>query len=84
MSIRVKVGEGESLAQALKRFQERVQMAYRRPWAKPRPGFYEKPSAIRRRRCIIRAKNAGGGGLKFYWRWQALWNRSMALRGFGR
>jgi ribosomal protein S21 len=84
MPVRVIVHEGADLAEVLRRFEQLTQMAYRRPWAKPRPGYYEKPGDIRRRRRMVRAMNARtrSGRLKFYWHWQKLWRRNCKLHGF--
>jgi hypothetical protein len=55
-------------------------MAYRRAWSKRRPGYYEKPSAIRYKRRLLRELNAQrcadgpSSTLKFYTRWEALWD----------
>src|SRR5205814_1179881 len=91
MPVRITVGEDEPIARAIRRFNEAAQVHHRRPWSKPRPGFYEKPGTVRRRKRVVKEMNAraaglpaapGGGGLRFYWRWQALWRRSLPLRGF--
>lgn len=81
---RVRVGEGEDLASALRRFQQRVQLALQRPWCKPRLGHHEKPGVLRRRKRLVQqASTRVGGQLKFVWWWPALWIKT-AVRSFGR
>ena len=83
MTVRVQVQDGEALREALRRFGEQVQLAYQRPWAKPRLGYSEKAGAVRRRRRLVESMNARrGSGLKFVWRWQSLWRRESIGHGF--
>ncbi|MBI1928012.1 30S ribosomal protein S21 [Candidatus Poribacteria bacterium] len=49
MSVKIKVREGESIESALYRFGIEVQREYGRRWCKRRFGYYEKPSALRRK-----------------------------------
>ena len=49
MTITVEVRDGEDLTQALNRFRQLVHREYGRSWTKRRFGYYEKPSALRRK-----------------------------------
>jgi ribosomal protein S21 len=42
--------DGEDLETALKRFERYCRRDQRRPWTKRRYGYFEKPSALRRKR----------------------------------
>ena len=58
MTVRIEVHEGEDLIQALDRFTQLVQREHRRPWTKRRFGYFEKPSALRRKRRKMRTLRA--------------------------
>jgi ribosomal protein S21 len=50
VTVRVVIGDGEGLSQALQRLARLVQKVYGRPWTKRRFGYFEKPSVLRRKR----------------------------------
>lgn len=63
MSLRVEAHIGEDFADTLDRFSQRVQREYERPWTKRRYGYYEPPSALRRKRSKmrrLRCRSSGG------------------------
>jgi len=51
MSVRVVVREEESIKSALDRLRRHVKRLKNRPAHKPRYGYYEKPSELRRKRA---------------------------------
>ncbi|MES2789711.1 MAG: 30S ribosomal protein S21 [Planctomycetota bacterium] len=57
MGVRVEVGEGESLHDALRRLRGHVQHHCRRAWYKTRVGYYEKPSVRKRRKKRLQQRN---------------------------
>lgn len=63
MSLRVEPQIGEDLADTLDRFSQLVQHEYERPWTKRRYGYYEPPSALRRKRAKMRRLQGRTGGL---------------------
>jgi ribosomal protein S21 len=48
--VSVQVRDGEDLAHALHRFRRLVHQDLATPWDRRRYGYYEKPSALRRKR----------------------------------
>jgi ribosomal protein S21 len=62
VGIRVVVGDGESVAEALVRFEQLRYFVYRRPWTKRRYGYFEKPSVVRRREQRLRTMRRLGWG----------------------
>jgi ribosomal protein S21 len=62
MSIRIEPRVDETLAQTVERFTRLVRQEYGRPWTKRRFGYYEKPSALRRKRAKMRRLRARGSG----------------------
>jgi ribosomal protein S21 len=62
MAVRIEVRDGEPFAVTLQRFQWAVQLMHDRPCAKPKRGYYEKPSTIRRKRRLMR-----GSGTRKLW-----------------
>ena len=54
MNLRVKPRIEEDFADTLDRFSQLVQREYERPWTKRRYGYYEPPSALRRKRLKMR------------------------------
>lgn len=54
MSLRVEARIGEDFADTLDRFSHLVQREYGRPWSKRRYGYYEPPSALRRKQAKMR------------------------------
>jgi ribosomal protein S21 len=55
---RIEVQEGEHIASALRRFYFVVRHSTKRQWSKSRPGCYEKPSDLRRRKKATARRNA--------------------------
>jgi hypothetical protein len=62
LGIKVIVGEGEDLADALARFEELRYFVHRRPWTKRRYGYHEKPSVVDRRERRLRSMRRQGWG----------------------
>lgn len=60
--VRVEIRDGEDFEHALDRFQQLVQSEFERPWTKRRYGYYEKPSALRRKQEKMRWLRAGRSG----------------------
>jgi ribosomal protein S21 len=58
--VRVVLHDGESLENALWRFNNAVRREYDRPWYKHRYGYYEKPSRLRQKRRKMRSINRYG------------------------
>jgi ribosomal protein S21 len=58
--VRVVLHDGESLENALGRFNEAVRREYDRPWHKHRYGYYEKPGRLRQKRRKMREINPHG------------------------
>ena len=50
MTAKIEVVEGDPIEQTLGRFKKAVKRKHQRNWAKRRYGYFEKPSAIRRRK----------------------------------
>jgi ribosomal protein S21 len=85
MSVKVVIGDGEELFKALRRFRELVRKAYGRPWTKRRFGYFEKPSALRRkRRRMAWRQQQTGGGLKLCIALPAQWHRTGPSNALGR
>src|SRR5262245_13416308 len=94
MGVRIRIGEGEDFAHALRRFSKLVQMVYQRPWGKRYPGHAERPGVLARRKRRLQELNARTRGgeldfgsdyrLKFILRWQVLWRREGRTRGYCR
>ena len=85
MPMRVEVREGEDLTQALDRFTQLVQREYQRPWTKRRFGYFEQPSALRRKQRKMRklqAQTAGRLGLHIHL--DAQWRRTGPTNAAGR
>ncbi|WP_428304502.1 small ribosomal subunit protein bS21 [Lacipirellula sp.] len=55
---RIEVQEGEHLSSALRRLYFAVRHSSKRQWSKSRPGCYEKPSDLRRRKQATSRRNA--------------------------
>jgi ribosomal protein S21 len=71
MTVRVEVREGESLSAAMHRLKKQAFLAHRRAWVKSRPGYFEKPSVLRRKRHKMDLRNIHaelGGGLRLWLR----------------
>jgi ribosomal protein S21 len=69
MTVRVEVQESEDVYLALRRLNKKAFLVNRRAWVKSRPGYYEKPSILRRKRHMMDARNraaASGGGLRLW------------------
>ena len=66
MTIRVALRENESLEDALRRFNKHVNYLNGRRWCKRRYGYYEKPSAIRRKQKKMHHLNQHGKILKLH------------------
>jgi ribosomal protein S21 len=62
VGIKVVVGEKESIAEALERFEQLRYFVQRRPWTKRRYGDFEKPSVVRRREGRLRLIRRRGCG----------------------
>ncbi|HEY0602102.1 MAG TPA: hypothetical protein VGD58_04280 [Herpetosiphonaceae bacterium] len=62
MSLRVEARIGEDFTDTLDRFSHLVQHEYERPWTKRRYGYYEPPSALRRKRAKMRRLRSGSTG----------------------
>lgn len=62
MSLRVEARTEEDFADTLDRFSQLVQREYERPWTKRRYGYYEPPSALRRKRSKMRWLRCRGTG----------------------
>ena len=85
MPMRIEVREGEDLTQALDRFTQLVQREYQRPWTKRRFGYFEQPSALRRKQRKMRklqAHTAGRLGLRIAL--DAQWRRTGLTNAAGR
>lgn len=85
MTVTVEVREDEDLTQALDRFTQLVQHEYRRPWTKRRFGYFEKPSALRRKARKMRklqAQTAGHLGLRI--NLEPQWRRTGPTNAAGR
>ena len=61
MGSRVEVREGETIRSALQRLRRKVSGQFSRSWYKSRAGYYEKPSARKRRKQDTAAINRKGG-----------------------
>jgi ribosomal protein S21 len=61
MPFKVEVHDGESIDQALKRFNQIAKREFSRPWCKRRYGYYEKPSELRRKQKKMASLNSGSG-----------------------
>ena len=66
MSLRVEPRITEDFADTLDRFSQLVQREYERPWYKRRYGYYESPSALRRKRSKMRKLRRGSGSLRLH------------------
>jgi ribosomal protein S21 len=66
MSITIEVREGESFEDALRRFNRQVEQAYSRKWCKRRYGYYEKPSALRRKQRKMKRLREHDKALKLH------------------
>jgi predicted RNase H-like HicB family nuclease len=92
MGVRIEVGEDEAITRALIRLRIRTQQAYQRPCTKPRPGYREKPSVIRRRLLRLRRLNVWifnrdrreRKPLRYYFDWKSLWGLPKVLRSLQR
>jgi hypothetical protein len=86
VGIKVIVGEGESVAQAIERFEQLRYFVYRRPWTKRRFGYFEKPSVVRRREARLRRMRRQGCGWyhRFPIKLDAQWTRSGPANTIGR
>lgn len=62
MSVKIEVGDDESIDSALKRFNQAVKRDLGRPWCKRRYGYYEKPSELKRKRKKMRRLRSGSRG----------------------
>jgi ribosomal protein S21 len=51
------IHEDEPFEEAVRRFHMLVEAEYRRPWYKRRYGYYEKPSALKRKRRKMERHN---------------------------
>jgi hypothetical protein len=74
MGVRIGVEEGESIADALRRFRKQIlaeggyPLIYPCKWPKRSPRFSVKPSELnRRRRWVIRVRKRGYGGYNPEW-----------------
>ena len=61
MGSRVEVREGETIRDALHRLRRKVSQQFSRSWYKSRVGYYEKPSARKRRKQGTAAINSRSG-----------------------
>ena len=50
MGIEIKLGENEDIESAIRQFNHKVQRENGKRWYKRRYGYYEKPSALKRKR----------------------------------
>lgn len=66
MSITIKIGADEDLETALNRFNNMVRLKAGRPWHKKRYGYYEKPSALGRKRKKMGWLRARAPSLKLH------------------
>jgi hypothetical protein len=62
MSLRSELCADEDFSAMVDRFKQRVRDEYQRPWTKRRYGYYEKPSALRRKRAKMRTLQSRGPG----------------------
>ncbi len=62
MSPRIEARADEDVSEMVARFNQRVRHEYQRPWTKRRYGYYEKPSALRRKRTKMRKLQTRGAG----------------------
>ena len=67
--VKIIARQEETFEQTLSRFSRSVSKAYSRPWHKRRYGYYEKPSALRRKQNRTREHNRrshahGGSGVR--------------------
>lgn len=66
MSLRVEAQIAEDFSNTLDQFSQLVQREYARPWTKRRYGYYEPPSALRRKRSKMRGLRSRSGHLRLY------------------
>ncbi|MBN9118696.1 MAG: 30S ribosomal protein S21 [Planctomycetes bacterium] len=64
MGSKVEVREGETIRSALQRLRRKVSEPFSRSWYKSRVGYFEKPSARKRRKQGTAAINRKGGKLE--------------------
>lgn len=67
MSVKIDVGDDESIDSALKRFNQAVKREIGRAWCKRRYGYYEKPSELKRKQkkmARLRSRSQGNLHLK--------------------
>lgn len=62
MAIKVEIQDGEPIEQALRRLQTKVRAESGRSWCKRRFGYYEKPSALKRKAKKMKALSIQSGG----------------------
>jgi hypothetical protein len=62
VGIKVVIGDGEPVAEALVRFEQLRYFVYCRPWTKRRYGYFEKPGVVRRRERRLRTMRRQGCG----------------------
>lgn len=72
MGIRVVLQKGETVQQALRRLNEQILECNRWPVYMPynhkkSPAYYEKPSALKRRRRLVVRLNRRGASVKGLW-----------------
>jgi ribosomal protein S21 len=85
MCVKVVVRDGEELFRALRRFRLLVDRAHGRPWTKRRFGYYEKPSALRRKRARMEWRQRHvGGKLKLHVKLAAQFSRTGPNNALGR
>lgn len=66
MPIQVSLREDESFEDLLDRFNNTVRKGYGRPWCKKRFGYYEKPSALKRKQKKMDRLRHGDSSLKLH------------------
>lgn len=66
MPIQVSLREDESFEDLLDRFNNAVRKGYGRPWCKKRFGYYEKPSALKRKQNKMDKLRHGNSSLKLH------------------
>lgn len=66
MSLRVEPRITEDFTDTLDRFSQLVQREHERPWHKRRYGYYEPPSALRRKRSKMRELRLHSDSLKLH------------------
>ena len=76
MPLQVSLREDESFEDLLDRFNNAVRKGYGRPWCKKRFGYYEKPSALKRKQNKMDKLRRGNSSLKLHIGLEELFSRT--------